>query len=399
MSSLRSKQLGGIMLISGTAIGVGMLASPIATGSSGIIAALALLVTMCTYTLITLFIYLEVLYYSDDPTINLIGICHKLSGKKAELLAWVLFLSLLYIVSAAYILTVGGVIASTHPALHNSQISCSLGFTIIFALISLFGMTWVDRANRLLTLGLLAIFVLLVFLGGKHISLANLKGGNASNVVTALPAVITAFTYQIILPSIRQYLDGDLKLLKQTIKIGCLIPLCLYIIWHIVILGLIPFSGPESLQSILSEGGNQVNSMINAIQYHHQLSGFSSLIKGFTFFAISTSFWGVMVSLMDFLTDGLDLTRFKQHRLISLVFAFAPPLLLALFAPSSFLGFIKYAGLIILILYGLLPIFLVYNARYHLKLNSQAHFIGGRNTLLCLLLITIIMIILSTFLA
>jgi tyrosine-specific transport protein len=399
MSSLRSKQLGGVMLISGTAIGVGMLASPIATGASGILTAIALLLSLCGYTLITLFVYLEALYYSDDASINLVSLCQNLSGNKAAIFAWVLFLGLLYIVAAAYILTIGGVIASAHPALNDSQILSSLLFTLIFAFISVFGIKWIDRANRFLTLSLLFLFVVLVTKGSQFVTLDNLKGGQPIQAISALPAVVTAYTFQIILPSIRQYLDNDLKLLRQTLKIGCLIPLSLYLIWHVIILGLLPFDGPESLQSILSEGGDQVSHMISAINFHHKLSGFSALISGFTFFAISTSFWGVMVSLMDFISDGLNLKRFKSGHLYALLLAFSPPLLLAIFAPSSFLDFVKYAGIIILALYGLLPIYLIYNARYRLMLHSPARLNSGKPFLFALLLVTILLIIISVTLS
>jgi tyrosine-specific transport protein len=395
----KSKQLGGIMLIAGTAIGIGMLASPIATGSSGIVASILLLISMFAFTLVSLFVFLEALYYSTDPSTNLIGICERLSGHIAAIVAWTLFLGLLYIVSAAYILAVGGIIANSHTSLSPYPLSCGIGFAFVFAFIAYFGMAWIDRANRALTIGLLLFFIALISLSSKSISIQNLSGGDPARILQAVPAVITAFTYQIILPSIRQYLDNDLKQLKQTVLIGITIPLILYIIWHIVILGLIPYEGDHSLASILAQGGDQLTNMTKAIDFSHNLASFGKMIAGFSFFAISTSFWGVMVSLMDFLTDGLQLNRFAKPRLYALGLAFIPPLLLALLAPSTFLGFVTYAGIIILVLYGILPAYLVWNARYNLQLQSTYTLPGGKATLLIVGGIASALLVLSVYLS
>ena len=69
MRTLQSKQFGGILLISGTAIGVGMLAGPIASGPSGIVAALCSLFAIFSFTLAALFVFLEALYFFDDTSI------------------------------------------------------------------------------------------------------------------------------------------------------------------------------------------------------------------------------------------------------------------------------------------------------------------------------------------
>ncbi|UTC24387.1 hypothetical protein MMH89_04035 [Candidatus Comchoanobacter bicostacola] len=395
MRTLQSKQFGGILLISGTAIGVGMLAGPIASGPSGIVAALCSLFAIFSFTLAALFVFLEALYFFDDTSINLIGLCRKLAGSISESIAWTLFLSLLYVVSAAYISAIGGLIAQSNTALNPYSTICGVTFTLISACISILGMKWLDRANRVLTFSLFTIFIIISAKSSSQTTLANLAGGNPSLFIQSIPVIITAFTYQIILPSIRKYLDNNLIIIKRTILIGCLIPLIMYVIWHLVIFGLLPYEGTHSLATILDSNSDQLAAMVTAINYHHNLSNFGSLIALFSFFAISTSFWGVMISLTDFISDGLELSTRKNGKAYALLLSYCPPILLTLFAGNNFVGFVKYAGIIILVLYGLLPTLLVWRGRYVYQYTSQYEFPGKKVGLLCIATLSLLLLITS----
>lgn len=388
MSDIQSKTFGAVLLIAGTAIGAGMLGIPIATGASGLPASIIVLSTCFFYMLTTLFLFLEAMYFSPNSHINLIGICRSLSGRFAESIAWVLFLSLLYVASAAYMIGSGEILAGSFACLNDHQVLAMIGFTSIFGGMAFFKMEWVDYFNRLLIYGLVITFILLVFTSAPHIKIENYAGGKPMLAIDSIPLVVLSFTSHLILPSMRTYLDNNLAQMKKAILLGCGIPLLFYIIWECLILGLLPHSGDYSLLSILNSGQDELKLMIEYLNYHYQVNYFSELVSLFSFFAIATSFWGVMISLRDFIDDGLNLEQYQNHQAISVMLSFIPPIFMALFLPSGFSSFLRFAGLIILFLYGFLPLYLVWRARYSLNLTSAYTLPGGKKILAVLFLLT-----------
>ena len=270
-------------------------------------------------------------------------------------------------------------------------------FSLFFGGIAFFKMEWLDRLNRLLIIGLVMAFLFLITSSVPHIKVSNFSGGQPWLALSAIPVVVTSFTSHIILPSMRHYLDNNLQQLKKAILIGCGIPLLFYLTWEIIILGLLPYAGEYSLLSILQSQEEGLSLLIEYLNYHYQVNHFSELVALFSFFAIATSFWGVMISLKDFIEDGLELNQYQYHNLYAITLAFLPPLFMVLLFPSDFTTFLHYAGIIILLLYGVLPIYLVYRARYTLKLQSPYQFPGGKPSLILISLLTIL-VFLSTWL-
>ena len=388
MTKGESKTLGAVLLIAGTAIGAGMLGIPISTGASGMFAATFLLGSMFIYMLVTLFLFLEAMYYCPNPSTNLIGLCRKLSGPLTESFAWLLFLTLLYVAAASYMIGSGEILASSFAIFKGQKMIASIIFALFFSGIAFFKMEWIDRLNRLLIVGLIVAFFLLISSSAPHIKASNFSGGTPWLAIAAIPTVVTSFTSHIILPSMRTYLDNNLSLLKKAILIGCGIPLVFYLTWEFIILGLLPHSGDYSLLSILNSGEDSLSLLIDYLAYHYQVDYFAELVAGFSFFAIATSFWGVMISLRDFIEDGLQLERYTYHKLYANSLAFIPPLAMVIFSPSGFSSLLHYMGIIILLLYGILPVYLVWRARYQLNLSSAYVLPGGRYLLITILIIS-----------
>ena len=88
----------------------------------------------------------------------------------------------------------------------------------------------------------------------------------------------------------------------------------------------------------------------------------------FAFLAIVTSFLAVALSLIDFLADGLHLPAHKKrNRFFLLLLTLLPPLFFGIRNPHLFLKGLQLAGGIgAMILYGVLPVWMVWRGRYHL---------------------------------
>ena len=108
----------------------------------------------------------------------------------------------------------------------------------------------------------------------------------------------------------------------------------------------------------------------------------------FSFFAITTSFIGVTLGLVDFLADGFKLKATLSHRFYLSLLVFIPPLVIVSIDPSLFFVALKFAGGVgCVLLLGFLPTLMIWVGRYVKKeLKNTAEVRGGRPLLLLLFL-------------
>ncbi|MGE3921111.1 MAG: aromatic amino acid transport family protein, partial [Gammaproteobacteria bacterium] len=99
---MKSKLIGGILLIVGTSIGAGMLALPVATAPGGFLGAAILLLACWLLMTFSALVILEVNLWLP-PDSNIVSMAQKTAGRFAEVLAWVVYLLLLYSLISAYI--------------------------------------------------------------------------------------------------------------------------------------------------------------------------------------------------------------------------------------------------------------------------------------------------------
>lgn len=186
----------------------------------------------------------------------------------------------------------------------------------------------------------------------------------------SLPIVFTSFGFLIIIPSLRNYLEDNIKKIKIAIIIGSLIPLIIYIVWVTVVMGVIPVLGNNGLQMVLQQV-EPLKSMTNVLSLHAANASISVFTQLFILFAIASSFVGISLGLYDFLADGLGISKNPLGKLKLLTCTFLPPLIIALTQHRLFLTALGFAGLISTILFGLYPIMLTWSARYVRKLHPQ----------------------------
>ncbi len=93
--SQKKPLLGAILLISGTAIGAGMLAIPVATSFAGFLPSLALLALVWFFFFLTAWFILDV-NLACPGDVNFIGMVSRSLGKGGKAICWVTYLLLLY---------------------------------------------------------------------------------------------------------------------------------------------------------------------------------------------------------------------------------------------------------------------------------------------------------------
>lgn len=355
---------GGILLITGTCIGAGMLALPITTAASGFgYSALLLVVTWLAMYLTGLYV-LEVNLLLP-PGANFISMAKETLGKTGDIVAWVTYLLLLYSLMAAYLSGGGDIVNDTVKTLTGIGLQewvAPLPWVLGGAIIIYVGVRFVDEINRLLMGGLILTYFLMVLMTSSHVELSYFKQGSPYFLLAALPVIITSFGYHVIIPSLRVYLAGDSFKLKRIIFWGSLLPLCVYLLWEFLVFGIIPVEGRYGLAAIL-QSGHPASDLTHSLSLMLQNTWIVKTAEFFIFFAIATSFLGISLSLFDFLSDGLHIPKTARGKALAALITFAPPLTFALLFPRGFILALSYAGVFVAILHGILPAGMVLAAR------------------------------------
>lgn len=369
-----TKTVAGILLVTGTTIGAGMLAIPVSTGMAGFGPTLVLFLVYWLLMSYTALCFLEVTLAMKGET-NLITIAKRTLGPWGAAFTWVLYLFLLYALTTAYIAGSGPVINYMLAAAFQLELpdwATAVPLLLIFGICVYQGTRSVDLVNRMLMVGLTAAFLAMIVFLSPHVDQHLLGHADWTYFSVGLSVVATSFGFHIIIPSLAVYMERNVKALKQVLIMGSGIPVIVYIVWEALALGIIPLESVKEGYCRGSNGAVLVGAALGS-------SSFSLLANIFSFFAIITSFLGVSLSLSDFLADGLHIKKTRRGRLYLYALTFIPPVLFTLLDPRAFLTALEYAGTFgVVVLLGFLPALMVWAARYNQKLDSLYRAPGGR---------------------
>lgn len=372
---------GGTLLIAGTAIGVGMLALPVATAQAGFLPSVAIYILCWLFMLCTGLLLLEVCMWMPKEA-NLITMAQRLLGKTGKNVCWVVYLFLFVTVMIAHVAGGGGVLIEIfHERLSSWE--AILLYTILFSPIVYLGTLWVDRLNLVLFSGVIISYLFFIYFSYDHVQLNFLTSTDWTKAWLAMPILFTAFTYQVIIPTLVSYMDRNVKKVRLAIICGTTIPLVIYLLWEFLILGIVPIEGPGGLAEAARNGHNAVsplkNFVGNGVLY--------SVGKAFAFFTLTTSYIALALAFLDFLSDGLKIKKKGLGKIGLCLMIFIPPLIISLVNPNIFLTALSYAGgFSCAILFGLFPPLMVWIGRYK-KGYTQHRIVPGGRALLCLLMV------------
>lgn len=383
--------ISGIALVAGTSVGGGMLGIPYVTSSIGFLPACFITIVVWAFMLCTGLLFLEATLASPSGA-NVFTITEKSLGFKWKLFTGFTFLFLYYSFMVAYF---SGIIPTITSLVHNfTQITLppwgALSiFLLIFGSIVALGLSFVDKINFVLMIGLICSFTFIIGSSSGYVQIENLKSSNWPSMIFATPILFGAFGYHNIIPSLADYFDRKKSVLYYSIILGTIIPLIIYLLWQWSIIGILP-------KNILSSGGKESANIINLVQKITKNNYLSVVGQAFWFFCIVTSFLGVSFSLMDFLGDVFKKKREGKDRLLLCFLTFFPPFLVVLLKPDVFLLALGIAGGIgEAFINGLIPIWMVWALRC--KNLSTPCLLGGKKILLFLTLIGFSVVFIEIF--
>jgi len=365
------KLLSSICMVAGTAIGGGMIMLPAVIGIYGYYSAIGILIVVWLVNTLIALIFLESVCYLPEKT-SLISMSRRLLGRLGERTAWIVCLVFLYTIMCVYTTGIAEILSGF---LEKNFLDIPSPYLSILSVIAIslpiyFGITYVNAVNRFIVFSMFTIFLGLIFFITPHIEIGSLLAEPVHLPIMALPIVFTSFGFLIIIPTLRDYLEANIRHLKISIIVGSFIPLVIYVLWVTVVMGSIPSFGEEGLETILAQA-EPVKNMAEMLISHTGNSRISFFIQLFILFAITSSFIGTSLGLYDFLADGLNISKTSAGKIKLLALTFLPPLIIALTLNNLFLAALGFAGLMSTILFGLYPVMLTWSARYVHKLDSH----------------------------
>ncbi len=391
--STTNRFIGSTMLVAGTSIGAGMLALPVSTGPYGFLPSALLFVICWFFMMLTGLLILEVNLWLK-PGANILSMASQTLGLGGRIIGWITYLLLFYSLLAAYAAGMGDLIRQALQnsfGWHMSNSAASLIFVAIVGIAIYCGAKTVDYVNRLFfTCKILTFLGIIIFLF-PHVQLPQLSYVNPNKIWLTLTIVVTSFGYHNIVPSIRVYLNDDARKLRLAIIIGSTIPLFVYLLWQIAIVGVVPVSGKNGLLSILSTG-QPATGLATSLSQLLATPWIATLFNLFTIFAITTSFTCVAFSLFDFLSDSFSIKRDFRGRILTLLLTFIPPLVFVFFYPGGFILALSYAGIFVAILLGILPALMTWSGRYTQKIANGYRSNIGKFGLILIILFSLIII-------
>ena len=362
-------QHGATFLVAGTSIGAGMLALPVSTAQVGFFPSMGILILAWYSMYLAALLLLEVTLCFPSGT-NMITMATACFGRWGKAITWTVYLLLLYVLNAAYLSALTALFTSWLPMTLPTGV-IPMVIVLVFASTLYIGPRFLDGCNRILMLGMLVSFlaVVLSFSGAPMHALT--AQGSVVGLATAIPVVVTAFGFHIIIPSLRSYVAEDVESIRSALWWGSIIPLMVYLLWQYLVFSTLPSNGQSGLLALWHTG--DVAALITLLGSTLHSTYFAYYIDAFSWFIIATSFLGVSLSLVDFLSDGLSTTRYARHRLSGVLCALLPPFLVVLSHQQGFFTILRYAGALVVFLLCGLPAAMALHCRRQGPTRAWVH--------------------------
>ena len=354
---LMNKSIGGAFLVLGTTIGSGMLSLPLITAICGPIISIVLIVISWSIMYVTSLKLINIC--ANEPLgINYPTLIEKKMPLSLQIIFIFFYLLLLYSLMAAYT-TQGssfvGLISSTYSM--STSINTTI-FIISFGFI-IFSVKFSDYINRYFVSIKLLFYLLCIANMALWVNISNIFNMPLSfhAILFAWPTLLPSFGFQNIIPVLYEYQKGNLEIIKNSIIIGSVIVLFVYIIWIFICLTILPQKGIHSYASIFKEG-NSITEFSKEIKNITKNTTINTFLSIFINISVITSFICVGLSLFHYIKNtgkrfGYSINRFKGF-----VITFLPPFIFTVFYPKGFILALKYAAIFAVVIFVFIPIYL-----------------------------------------
>ncbi|UPR59979.1 amino acid permease [Vibrio sp. ED004] len=370
------KLFGSSLILSGTALGAGMLAIPMVLAQFGFMISSVLMLLIFIGTTYSALLLAEACTKTKDNS-GMSSVAYLTLGSKGKHFINALFYLLLVCMLIAYILGVGDII---HKLLLDVgvDVSASVAYTIFSLLmgaIVVSGKSYIDKLNRglfILMVVMLFIVIASLFSNIRLDYLTQTSNYTANDVVQYSAVIFTSFASMVVIPSLVIYnREATQKQIRNMILLGSVIPLVCYLTWLFAIIGNL---GTDAISQF-----HNISELISA--FSGQSAWLKVVIALFSALALVTSFLGVSMALYDQNKDAVT-----NNKLMAYALTFVLPLVLAELFASQFVSMLDYAGMVLVFLAIWGPLAMVVKVRRpdfpHLQIEGSYTAAGGDTALM-----------------
>jgi len=363
-----------IAVLIGTTIGAGIFGIPYVVSKIGFFPGIFYILILGGLVLILNLIYGEIILRTRGDH-QLTGYSEIYLGKIGKKIASIALFIGLYGALLAYLIKIGE-FASLIFGIGNPVLFSLIFF--IFALIAIFfGLRTVSFLEGLIVVFILGLIFLIAVLGFNKIDLVNFTGLDLSYLFLPFGVILFALTGFSVIPEMEEILRDNHKNLKKSIIIGSLIPVIVYVLFVIVIIGI----------------GGQFTS-------DDAISGLVLFLPAWIVYLGAV--FGILCMASSFLALSYVLKEvwhrdFKLPKTISVFLACFPSLVLFLLGAKSFIQVLSITGAISGSLAGILIIAIFTKAKKIGK-RTPAYFLNLPKILILFLFLVFLIGIFSPFL-
>ncbi len=336
-----------VTTLMGTIIGAGILGIPYVIAKAGYLYGLFLILLLgIAYVYLNLFFGEVVLRTKGQHQFP--GYAEKYLGKTGKRITAVAMILGVYGALTAYLIGVGE--ASFAIFKWGSPLVYTLLFFVVCTIIVFGGIKAMGKAELFL-IPLLVIVVLTIgVVSFNQLDYSSLIPWDLQYFFLPYGVLIFAYMGLAAIPEMREVLEKDTKKMKRAIIVGSLIPLFLYALFALIIIGVVGLDHFELLKP---------NERIATVA----LSMYSQ-----PFLGVLANILAILAMFTSFLTNAIALKEvyhydFKLSSITSLFLTLLIPLLIAVFGIASFLTILGITGAVSGGLQGILLIFLYWKAQ------------------------------------
>jgi len=221
----------------GTVIGAGVLGIPYVVAKSGFLTAIVDLVLIGLLILMANLFMGEVVLRTKGNH-QLTGYAEKYLGRWGKFFMLLSMIIVIYGAITAYTMGSGLALNALFPQI--SPLIFSLIFFTICSTIVFIGLKVIKKAESTVMLAIIAIIAIIAILAfiNPQFNLQNLAEFNLTKIAIPFGVILFAFVGGAAIPEMKEVLVNNRKLMKKAIIFGSLIPLVLYFIFALVVVGI-----------------------------------------------------------------------------------------------------------------------------------------------------------------
>jgi amino acid permease len=275
---------GAAATLMGTTIGAGVLAIPYVVSKSGLILGIIQIIIIGAAMIGLNLLLAEVILKTKDNH-QLTGYAGKYLGKIGKRAMAFIMLAGIYGALIAYIIGVGNTLSTLLPQL--TPVTCSIIFFATVTAMIYLGINAIEKSEMLLSSAVILTLIgiiIMVAASGKF-STANFTPINTNSFFVPYGVILFAFMGAVAIPEMKEELGKNAgKQLKKAVIIGGLVPIVLYSLFAIAVIGI----------------SGSTTSEIATLTLGRELGAFAAVVANlFAIFAMSTSFISLGLALKD----------------------------------------------------------------------------------------------------